>query len=89
MNSEMVILMPVYNPNERIVNYVKKLKENNYQVVLINDGFQKVNIILFLKRWCMIARLSVILFLKEKGMLLKKEFIISKNIYRIKKELLF
>ena len=38
MNSEMVILMPVYNPNERIVNYVKKLKENNYQVVLINDG---------------------------------------------------
>ena len=33
MNSEMVILMPVYNPNERIVNYVKKLKENNYQVL--------------------------------------------------------
>lgn len=62
MNSEMVILMPVYNPNERIVNYVKKLKENNYQVILINDGFQKVNIILFLKRWCMIVRLSVILF---------------------------
>ena len=38
MNSEMVILMPVYNPDERIVNYVKKLKENNYQVILINDG---------------------------------------------------
>lgn len=67
MNSEMVILMPVYNPNERIVNYVKKLKENNYQVVLINDGIQKVNIILFLKRWCWIASYQSSFF-KGKGM---------------------
>jgi len=34
----MVILIPVYNPRERIINYVKKLKEKNYDVVVINDG---------------------------------------------------
>lgn len=88
MNSEMVILMPVYNPDERIVNYVKKLKENNYQVVLINDGSKSEYHSLFEK---MVHDCKIISypFLKEKGMLLKKEFIISKNIYRIKKELLF
>ena len=30
MFSKMVILIPVYNPRERIINYVKKLKEKNY-----------------------------------------------------------
>ena len=49
MFSKMVILIPVYNPRERIINYVKKLKEKNVkvetgifgaymQVELINDG---------------------------------------------------
>ena len=38
MFSKMVILIPVYNPRERIINYVKKLKEKNYDVVVINDG---------------------------------------------------
>ena len=38
MFSNMVILIPVYNPGERIINYVKKLKEKNYDVVVINDG---------------------------------------------------
>ena len=33
MFSKMVILIPVYNPRERIINYVKKLKEKNYDVV--------------------------------------------------------
>ena len=32
MFSKMVILIPVYNPRERIINYVKKLKEKNYDV---------------------------------------------------------
>lgn len=38
MFSKMVILIPVYNPRERIINYVKKLKEKNYDVIVINDG---------------------------------------------------
>ena len=38
MFSKMVNLIPVYNPRERIINYVKKLKEKNYDVVVINDG---------------------------------------------------
>ena len=38
MFSKMVILIPVYNPRESIINYVKKLKEKNYDVVVINDG---------------------------------------------------
>ena len=38
MFSKMVILSPVYNPRERIINYVKKLKKKYYDVVVINDG---------------------------------------------------
>lgn len=38
MFSKMVILIPVYNPRERIINYVKKLKEKNYDVIVINDA---------------------------------------------------
>ena len=38
MFSKMVILIPVYNPRERIINYVKKLKEKNYDIIVINDG---------------------------------------------------
>ena len=74
--------------DEDTIEYFKKLKENNYQVVLINDGSKSEYHSLFEK---MVHDCKIIShpFLKEKGMLLKKEFIISKNIYRIKKELLF
>ena len=37
MNSEIVILMPVYNPREEIINYIKKLKKERYSIV-VNDG---------------------------------------------------
>ena len=71
MNSEMVILMPVYNPNERIVNYVKKLKENNYQVILINDGSKSEYHSLFEK---MVHDCKIIShpFFKGKGYAIKK-----------------
>lgn len=71
MNSEMVILMPVYNPNERIVNYVKKLKENNYQVILINDGSKSEYHSLFEK---MVHDCKIISypFFKGKGSAIKK-----------------
>lgn len=38
MNSEIVILIPVYNPGEGIINLVKGLKEKSYTVVIVNDG---------------------------------------------------
>ena len=38
MNSEIVILMPVYNPREEIINYIKKLKKERYSIVVVNDG---------------------------------------------------
>ena len=38
MFSKMVILIPVYNPRERIINYVKKLKEKNYDVEKPNNS---------------------------------------------------
>ena len=80
MNSEMVILMPVYNPNERIVNYVKKLKENNYQVVLINDGSKSEYHSLFEK---MVHDCKIISypFFKGKGYAIKKGIIILENEY--------
>ena len=59
MFSKMVILIPVYNPRERIINYVKKLKEKNYDVVVINDG----------SGWSMIVKSLIIHILKEKAML--------------------
>ena len=80
MNSEMVILMPVYNPNERIVNYVKKLKENNYQVILINDGSKSEYHSLFEK---MVHDCKIISypFFKGKGYAIKKGIIILENEY--------
>lgn len=41
MNSEIVILIPAYNPVERIINYVKELKEKSYTVIIVNDGSDK------------------------------------------------
>ena len=38
MNSEIVVLIPAYNPEERIINYVKELKEKSYTVIIVNDG---------------------------------------------------
>ena len=64
MFSKMVILIPVYNPRERIINYVKKLKEKNYDVVAL----MKI-ITLFLKGWSMIVKSLIIHILKEKAML--------------------
>lgn len=80
MNSEMVILMPVYNPNERIVNYVKKLKENNYQVVLINDGSKSEYHSLFEK---MVHDCKIISYPFFKG----KGYAIKKGIHYIKEHL--
>lgn len=80
MNSEMVILMPVYNPNERIVNYVKKLKENNYQVVLINDGSKSEYHSLFEK---MVHDCKIISYPLFKG----KGYAIKKGIHYIKEHL--
>ena len=50
MFSKMVILIPVYNPRERIINYVKKLKEKNYdyikeEMTQIVDVCRKHNVI--------------------------------------------
>ena len=71
MNSEIVILMPVYNPREEIINYIKKLKKEKYSIVVVNDGSdEKYHSIL--KVLLMIVQLLTILFLKEKEMLLKK-----------------
>ena len=80
MNSEMVILMPVYNPNERIVNYVKKLKENNYQVILINDGSKSEYHSLFEK---MVHDCKIISYPFFKG----KGYAIKKGIHYIKEHL--
>lgn len=80
MNSEMVILMPVYNPNERIVNYVKKLKENNYQVILINDGSKSEYHSLFEK---MVHDCKIISYPLFKG----KGYAIKKGIHYIKEHL--
>lgn len=80
MNSEMVILMPVYNPDERIVNYVKKLKENNYQVVLINDGSKSEYHSLFEK---MVHDCKIISYPFFKG----KGYAIKKGIHYIKEHL--
>lgn len=80
MNSEMVILMPVYNPDERIVNYVKKLKENNYQVVLINDGSKSEYHSLFEK---MVHDCKIINYPFFKG----KGYAIKKGIHYIKEHL--
>lgn len=80
MNSEMVILMPVYNPSERIVNYVKKLKENNYQVVLINDGSKSEYHSLFEK---MVHDCKIISYPLFKG----KGYAIKKGIHYIKEHL--
>lgn len=80
MNSEMVILMPVYNPNERIINYVKKLKENNYQVVLINDGSKSEYHSLFEK---MVHDCKIISYPLFKG----KGYAIKKGIHYIKEHL--
>lgn len=80
MNSEMVILMPVYNPDERIVNYVKKLKENNYQVVLINDGSKSEYHSLFEK---MVHDCKIISYPLFKG----KGYAIKKGIHYIKEHL--
>lgn len=41
MNSEIVILIPAYNPEVRIINYVKELKEKSYTVIIVNDGSDK------------------------------------------------
>ena len=68
MFSKMVILIPVYNPRERIINYVKKLKEKNYDVVVIMMALMKI-IMLFLKGWSMIVKSLIIHILKEKAML--------------------
>ena len=80
MNSEMVILMPVYNPNERIINYVKKLKENNYQVILINDGSKSEYHSLFEK---MVHDCKIISYPLFKG----KGYAIKKGIHYIKEHL--
>lgn len=80
MNSEMVILMPVYNPDERIVNYVKKLKENNYQVVLINDGSKSEYHSLFEK---MVHDCKIISYPFFKG----KGYAIKEGIHYIKEHL--
>lgn len=80
MNSEMVILMPVYNPDERIVNYVKKLKENNYQVILINDGSKSEYHSLFEK---MVHDCKIISYPLFKG----KGYAIKKGIHYIKEHL--
>lgn len=80
MNSEIVILMPVYNPNERIVNYVKKLKENNYQVILINDGSKSEYHSLFEK---MVHDCKIISYPLFKG----KGYAIKKGIHYIKEHL--
>ena len=55
MFSKMVILIPVYNPRERIINYVKM-------------ALMKI-IMLFLKGWSMIVKSLIIHILKEKAML--------------------
>ena len=34
MNSEIVILMPVYNPREEIINYIKELKKKDILLLL-------------------------------------------------------
>ena len=81
MNSEIVILMPVYNPREEIINYIKELKKERYSIVVVNDGSDE-NIILFLKVLLMIVQLLTILFLKEKEMLLMAGSCIFQIIYR-------
>ena len=73
MFSKMVIIIPVYNPRERIINYVKKLKEKKYEVVLINDGSDIKYHALFEK---MIYDCKIISYphFKGKGYALKKGY---------------
>ena len=73
MFSKMVILIPVYNPRERIINYVKKLKEKNYDVVVINDGSDENYHADFLKGWSMIVKSLIIHIFKGKGYALKRD----------------
>ena len=38
---EKVALIPAYEPDEKLINLVKELKENNYKIVVVNDGSNK------------------------------------------------
>ena len=72
MFSKMVILIPVYNPRERIINYVKKLKEKNYDVVVINDGSDE-NYHAVFERMVYDCKILNYPHFKGKGYALKKE----------------
>ena len=71
MFSKMVILIPVYNPRERIINYVKKLKEKNYDVIVINDGSDE-NYHAVLERMVYDCKIINYPHFKGKGYALKK-----------------
>lgn len=33
-----VVLIPAYNPDEKMIEFLRKLKENNTEVIIVNDG---------------------------------------------------
>lgn len=38
---EKVVLIPAYEPDDKLIQLVKELKENNYKIVVVNDGSSK------------------------------------------------
>lgn len=83
MFSKMVILIPVYNPRERIINYVKKLKEKNYDVIVINDGSDE-NYHAVFERMVYDCKIINYPHFKGKGYALKKGILILENEYDLK-----
>ena len=40
---EYIVLIPAYNPNNKIIKLVKKINDLNYKVIIVNDGSSKEN----------------------------------------------
>lgn len=38
MKKNIIILMPAYEPDDKMISLLKELKKNNLQVILVNDG---------------------------------------------------
>lgn len=78
MDSEIVILIPVYNPREEIINYIEELKKERYSIVVVNDGSDEKYHSLFEKIVddCIIINYPVS---KGKGYALKKGYIYIKE----------
>ena len=36
-----IALIPAYEPDEKLINLVNKLKDNKYEIIVVNDGSNK------------------------------------------------